>query len=92
MNKKELVEKMAIKTGMTKKNTETCLEALLESVQISLLEEEKVQLVGFGTFRVQERSARQGRNPRDPQQTIEIRASKASVFKAGKELKEKVNA
>ena len=57
----------------------------------ALVNGEKVQLVGFGTFETRERAARQGRNPRDPQQVINIPASKAPVFKAGKVLKEAIN-
>ncbi|MBQ9012383.1 MAG: HU family DNA-binding protein, partial [Bacilli bacterium] len=54
-------------------------------------EDDKVQLVGFGTFETRERAARQGRNPRNPEEVIEIAASKAPVFKAGKSLKEIIN-
>ena len=91
MNKAELVSKMAEKSGLTKKEAEVALNAFMNSVQEALVNNEKVQLVGFGTFETRERAARQGRNPRDPQQVIEIPASKAPVFKAGKVLKEAIN-
>ena len=64
----------------------------MASVEEALVAGEKVQLVGFGTFETRERAAREGRNPRDPEKKIKIPASKAPVFKAGKGLKEKVNA
>ena len=57
----------------------------------SLAKDEKVQLVGFGTFEVRDRKAREGRNPRNPEEVIKIPASKAPVFRAGKALKESVN-
>lgn len=64
----------------------------MESVEEALVSGEKVQLVGFGTFETRDRAARQGRNPRNPEEVISIPASKAPVFKAGKGLKDKVNA
>ena len=88
MNKAELVSKMAEKSGLTKKEAEAALNAFMSSVQDALVNNEKVQLVGFGTFETRERAARQGRNPRDPEQVIDIPASKAPVFKAGKGLKD----
>ena len=90
MNKAELVSKMAEKSELelTKKQIEDALNAFMGSVEEALVNGEKVQLVGFGTFETRERAARQGRNPRDPQQVINIPASKAPVFKAGKVLKE----
>lgn len=91
MNKADLVSKMAEKSGLTKKDAEAALNAFIESVEGALEVGEKVQLVGFGTFEVRERKPRQGRNPRNPEQVIEIPASKAPVFKAGKTLKEKIN-
>ena len=92
MNKAELVASMAEKSGLTKKDAELALNAFMKSVEEELAKNGKVQLVGFGTFDVRERKARTGRNHRDPKQTIEIPASKAPVFKAGKALKETVNA
>lgn len=91
MNKTELVARVAEKTGLTKKNSQECLEAVLESIQEALVAGDKVQLVGFGTFEVRDRKARQGRNPQQPDKVIKIPASKAPVFKAGKGLKEMVN-
>lgn len=91
MNKAELVSKMAEKSGLTKKEAEVALNAFMSSVQDALVNNEKVQLVGFGTFETRERAARQGRNPRDPEQVIDIPASKAPVFKAGKGLKDIIN-
>jgi DNA-binding protein HU-beta len=92
VNKAELVASMAEKSGLTKKDAETALNAFMKSVEEALAKNDKVQLVGFGTFDVRERKERQGRNPRNPEQVIEIPASKAPVFKAGKALKDMVNA
>lgn len=91
MNKAELVASNAEKTGFTKKDMEKALNSLLESIQEELVAGGKVQLVGFGTFEVRDRKERQGRNPRKPEETILIPASKAPVFKAGKSLKEALN-
>lgn len=91
MNKAELVTSMAEKTGLTKKDAEAALNSFMKSVEEALVEGDKVQLVGFGTFDVRERKERKGRNPRNPEQVIDIPASKAPVFKAGKALKELVN-
>lgn len=92
MNKAQLVSSMAEKSGLTKKDAEAALNSFMKSVEESLVNGEKVSLVGFGTFDVRERKARQGRNPRNPEQVIQIPASKAPVFKAGKALKDMVNA
>ncbi|MTI68055.1 MAG: HU family DNA-binding protein [Firmicutes bacterium] len=91
MNKSELVASIAEKSGLTKKDAESALNGFMKSVEESLVKEEKVQLVGFGTFEVRHRKAREGRNPRNPEEKIMIPASKAPVFKAGKTLKETVN-
>lgn len=91
MNKAELVASVAEKTGFTKKDAETAVNAFVASVEDALVKEEKVQLIGFGTFETRQRKARQGRNPRKPGETIEIAAAKAPVFKAGKALKDAVN-
>jgi len=91
VNKAELVAKMAEKSNLTKKDAEAALNAFMKTVEEALISNDKVQLVGFGTFEVRERAARTGRNPRNPEQEIEIPASKAPVFKAGKGLKEIVN-
>ena len=90
MNKSELVDAIVAKTAETKKATEATLNAFLETVVSALQKGEKVQLVGFGTFEVRERAKRKGRNPQTNEEMI-IPASKAPVFKAGKNLKEKVN-
>ncbi|OHW61759.1 DNA-binding protein HU [Andreesenia angusta] len=91
MNKAELVASIAEKSELTKKDAENALNAFMQTVEEALIEGDKIQLVGFGTFEVRERKAREGRNPRDPEQVIQIPASKAPVFKAGKSLKEAVN-
>lgn len=91
MNKAELITSMAEKSGLTKKDAEAALNSFMKSVEEALVENDKVQLVGFGTFDVRERKARLGRNPRNPEEVIDIPASKAPVFKAGKALKELVN-
>ena len=88
MNKAELVAAVAEKTGFTKKDAELAVNAFVSSVESALVKEEKVQLIGFGTFETRER---QGRNPRKPGEVIKIDASKAPVFKAGKALKDAVN-
>ena len=88
MNKSELVDAIVAKTGETKKATEATLNAFLETVVSALQKGEKVQLVGFGTFEVRER--RKGRNPQTREEIV-IPASKAPVFKAGKNLKDNVN-
>ena len=91
MNKAELIASVAEKTGFTKKDSEEAVNAFTAVVEEALVTGEKVQLIGFGTFETRERKARQGRNPRKPGETIEIAASKAPVFKAGKALKDSVN-
>ena len=91
MTKAELIANVAEKTGFTKKDAEVAVNALVASIEGALVQGDKVQLIGFGTFEVRERKARQGRNPRKPGEVIEIPASKAPVFKAGKALKDSVN-
>lgn len=91
MNKTELVAAMAEQAEMTKKDAEKALTAFTEVVAKELKNGGKVQLVGFGTFEVSERSAREGRNPQTGE-TMKIAASKAPKFKAGKVLKDQVNA
>lgn len=90
MNKTELVEAIATKTGNTKKATEESLKALLEVITDSYIAGDKVQLVGFGTFETRVRAARKGHNPQTKAE-IKIPACKAPVFKPGKSLKDKVN-
>ena len=91
MNKTELVAAVAEQTGITKKQAEEAVKAFTEAVTAALVKGEKVQLVGFGTFEVSERPARQGRNPRTGE-SMDIAAAKAPKFKAGKALKDAVNA
>lgn len=90
MNKAELISVMAEKSGLTKKDSEKALNAFVEAVEDALAEEDKVQLVGFGTFEVRERKARKGRNPQTGEE-IDIPAAKVPAFKAGKALKDIVN-
>ena len=90
MNKAELIAAMASKSKMTKKDSENALNAFITSVTESLKKGEKVGLVGFGTFEVKKRAAREGVNPQT-KKAIKIPAKKAPVFKAGKGLKETVN-
>ena len=90
MNKNELITAMAGKAGMSKKDTEKVLRAFEEVVVEELVRDGKVQLVGFGTFDVAERAAREGRNPQTGA-VMPIPASKAPRFKVGKALKDAVN-
>ena len=91
MNKKELVAAIAEKTGVSKKDAEAVLAAFTDVVTEVLKDGDKVQLVGFGTFSVAEKAERIGRNPRTGEKKT-IPASKAPKFKAGKALKDAVNA
>ena len=91
MNKTELVASVAEKSGLTKKDSEKAVNAVLAAITESMENGEKVQLVGFGTFEVSERPEREGRNPKSGE-TMMIAASKAPKFKAGKALKAQVNA
>lgn len=90
MNKSELVASVAEVAELTKKDAEKAVNAVFASVQKALVEDDKVQIIGFGTFEVRTRAARKGRNPQTGE-NIEIPASKNPVFKAGKALKEAVN-
>lgn len=90
MNKAELTAAIVKKTGFTKKDAEKAIAAVTEVITEALAEGDKVQIVGFGGFEVRNRPARVARNPRTGEQ-IEIEASKAPVFKAGKALKDSVN-
>lgn len=90
MNKSELVDKMAEISGLSKKDSDKALNAMLESVEEALTSGDKVQLIGFGSFEVKQRAARKGRNPQTMEE-INIPESKAPVFKAGKDLKEMIN-
>lgn len=90
MNKTELVAAIAEKAELSKKDAEKALKAFTETVAEQLKNGDKIQLVGFGTFEVSERAAREGRNPQTGE-TMKIEASKAPKFKAGKALKDMVN-
>ena len=91
MNRTELVAAMAEKTQLSKKDAEAALKAFVDVVSEEMKKGEKVQLVGFGTFEVSERAAREVRNPQTGE-TMTIAASKTPKFKAGKALKDLVNA
>jgi len=90
MNRTELIDAIAKETQLTKKDVEAVLKSFIDVVTGELKEGGKVQLVGFGTFEVSERAAREGRNPQTGE-TMEIKASKSPKFKAGKALKDAVN-
>ena len=89
MNKMELVSAMAEKSGLSKKDCEAALNAMTEAVTDALKVDDKVQLVGFGSFEAKKRAARTGRNPRT-NEPVEIPAAKLPVFKAGKALKDSI--
>jgi len=90
MNKTELINAMAEKTGLTKKESEVALKAFIETVTESLSKKEPVQLIGFGSFDVAHRPAREGRNPKT-NEPMTIAATNAVKFKAGAALKQAVN-
>lgn len=90
MNKTELVASVAEKAGMTKKDAEKVITAVFNSIEEALAKNDKVQIIGFGTFEVKTREERKGRNPQTGKE-ITIPASKSPVFKAGKGLKDVVN-
>ncbi len=89
MNKAELINAVAEKAGLSKKDTEAAITAAIAVITENLAQDEKVQLVGFGSFEVKARAERIGRNPKTKEQ-IKIPASKMPVFKAGKALKDAV--
>jgi len=89
MNKTELIAAVAEKADLSKKDAEAAITAMVEAITEALTQQEKVQLVGFGSFEVKTRAERVGRNPKT-KETIQIPASKAPVFKAGKALKDAV--
>lgn len=90
MNKTDLIAAVAAKAELTKKDAAAATDAVIAAIQGALVKGDKVQLVGFGTFEVRKRSARQGKNPRTGA-AIKIAASKVPAFKAGKTLKDAVN-
>ena len=90
MNKTELIAAIAEKAEISKKDSEKALKAFVDVVTEQLKNDDKVQLVGFGTFEVSKRAAREGRNPQTGK-TMKIAACKAPKFKAGKALKDAIN-
>jgi len=89
MNKQELIALVSEKANLSKKESEAALAAIIDGITNTLSKGEKVQLVGFGTFEVRQRQAREGRNP-STGETIKIAAQKVPAFKAGKALKDQV--
>lgn len=90
MNKTELVEKIAVGAGLSKESAKKALEAAVEAIKTALVEGDKVQLIGFGTFSVNERPAREGMNLRTGEK-IQIKAKKIAKFKAGADLTAALN-
>lgn len=90
MNKSELITAVTEKSGITKKDAESAINATLQTIAETIETGEKVQLIGFGVFDVKAREARMGRNPKTKEE-IHIPASRVPVFKAGKALKDIVN-
>ena len=90
MNKTELIAAVAEQAELTKKDAEKAVKAFTDVIAKELKKGEKVQLVGFGTFEVSKRAAREGRNPQTGK-TMKIKASKTAKFKAGKALKDSLN-
>lgn len=91
MNKTELIAEVANKAGLSRKDAEKALGAVVETITEAVVKGDKVQLVGFGSFETKQREARTGRNPKT-KETIEIPATRVPVFKAGKALKDAVAA
>ena len=90
MNKTQLIDVVATKTGLTKKAAEAAVNAVNDAITEALKAGDKVQIIGFGTYEVKERAAREGRNPKTGE-TIKIAASKSPAFSAGKAFKDAVN-
>ena len=90
MNKTELIDKIAAGAGLSKADSKKALDAAVDAIKAALVAGDKIQLVGFGTFAVSERPARQGINPATKQK-ITIAAKKVAKFKAGAELADAVN-
>ena len=90
MNKAELIKAMADETQLTQKDVEKVLNSFVNQVSSALAKQDKVQLIGFGTFETRKRSARTGRNPQTGEE-LKIKASTVPAFKSGNALKEKVN-
>lgn len=90
MNKQELVNAIANETGLSKKDTEATINSFVNVVSNALVNKDKVQLIGFGTFETRERAARTGKNPQTGE-ALNIPASTTAALKVGKALKEKLN-
>lgn len=90
MNKSELISAISVESGLTNANAKSALEATIKVIQDTLIKGDKIQLVGFGTFKVSERAARKGRNPRTGEE-IDIAASKVATFSCGSDFKDKLN-
>jgi len=90
MTRAELVVSVADKAGLDRKRADKAVAAVFDTIKQALVEGDKVQMIGFGTFEIRDRSARKGRNPRTGEE-IDIAASKLPSFKAGKALKDAVN-
>ena len=90
MTKAELIERVAVATDVTKKQAETIVDTIFESIIRSLKQGQKIELRGFGSFRLRERGARIGRNPKTVVK-VNVPAKKIPYFKPGKELKELIN-
>ena len=90
MNRSQLIDSVAEGSGLSKADAGRALDAVLESIQSSVANGDKVSLTGFGTFELRERAARTGRNPQTGE-TMQVAASKAPAFKAGKAFKDAVN-
>ncbi|PEJ59866.1 HU family DNA-binding protein [Bacillus wiedmannii] len=90
MNKTELIQKVAIQTGLNRTQVSLAVDSIFASIQEALQNGDNVQLIGFGSFEVRERATREGRNPQTGE-SITIPARKVPAFKAGKALKEAVN-
>ncbi len=90
MNKAELISAAAEKAGLSKKDTEKAINAMVDTIVLAMRRNDKVQMIGFGSFEVKERAARMGRNPRTGEEQ-EIPAARVPQFKAGKALKDAIN-
>ena len=90
MTKQDLIAAAAAAAGVTKKDAQAVLDGVIDTITSTLQKGDSVTITGFGTFRVSERAARSGVNPRNPEQKIQIPAMKLPAFKAGKTLKDSV--
>jgi DNA-binding protein HU-beta len=90
VTKAELIDEIAEKLDMKKKDVAPVVEEVFGSIEVALSKGEKCTFVGFGVFEVKDRAAREGRNPQDPSKIVKIPAKKVPVFRPGKDLKEKV--